>query len=177
MHLMFAVSRPGGGAGTLRARMHIIIAVSRPGSGPGTLRARMHLMSAVSRLGRSLGTLQARMHLMFAVSRPGSGLGTLRARMLLMFAVSRSGGSLGTLRACMHAQALLCGTTATQAPLSAVYVLIPNCRYRLTAAGLLVLHAFGNVPKSHAKVVQHLSTASPGYRLTCTRVCLSYSQG
>ena len=48
MHLMLAVSRPGSGTGTLRARRHVMLAVSRPGSGAGALRARRHLMLAVS---------------------------------------------------------------------------------------------------------------------------------
>ena len=52
---MLAVSCPGSGAGTLRARMHLTMAVSRPGSGAGTLRARMHLKFAVSRPGNGAG--------------------------------------------------------------------------------------------------------------------------
>ncbi len=34
---MLAVSRPGSGLGTLRARMPLMLAVSRTGSGLGTL--------------------------------------------------------------------------------------------------------------------------------------------
>ena len=170
--------------GILRARVNVLTALCSttvtarcPGSGLGTLRARMHLMMAVSRPGSGAGTLRARMHCTLAVSRPGSGASTLRARMHLMLAVSRPGSGLGTLQTRVHAQALLCCNTATLTPLSGSLRSHANCRHRLIAAGLLMLHAFGTVPKSHAKAVQHLSTASPGYRLTCTRVCLSYSQG
>jgi len=160
------------------------VGASGPDSGTGTLRARVHAQTlpcattvTASRSVGGAGTLRARMHLMMAVSRPGSGASTLRARMHLMLAVSRPGSGLGTLQTRVHAQALLCCNTATLTPLSGSLRSHANCRHRLIAAGLLMLHAFGTVPKSHAKAVQHLSTASPGYRLTCTRVCLSYSQG
>ncbi len=59
---MVAVSGPGSGLCTLRARMHLVLAVSSPGSGLGTLRACMHIMLPVSRSGSGASTRRARMH-------------------------------------------------------------------------------------------------------------------